>query len=221
MIFISRKLSSSSVFRQMLESKANLIGLSLIEFKSILFDKTPSTDWLFFYSKSGIKYYLSQLDTLDTLAPIAVIGKASADFLKANYNLEAQFVGTGHPKETAAEFLLVAKNQKVVFVQAKNSKQSVQKILGEQVNAIDLLVYDNCAKTDFEIPKANILVFTSPLNVHAYFSKYAYQQEQTIISIGQTTAHALKSHGIDQITIAKEPSEKALANCCLALINNN
>lgn len=221
MIFISRDLSSKSVFRQMLGTKTSLIGLSLIEFKSILFDRIPRADWLFFYSKSGIKYCLSQLDTLDDLTPIAVIGQASADFLKANYNIEAQFVGTGHPEKTAAQFSLVAKGQKVVFVQAKNSKQSVQNILGKQVIPIDLLVYDNCAKTDFEVPKANVLVFTSPLNVEAYFSKYTYQQEQTIISIGQTTARALKEHGVDEIIIAKEPNEKALADCCLALISNN
>jgi uroporphyrinogen-III synthase len=221
MIFISRDLSSNSVFRQMLKNKASLIDLSLIEFKPILFDRIPSSDWLFFYSKNGIKHALSKLNILDDLAPIAVIGQASADFLKANYNIEAQFVGTGHPRETAAQFLSVAKDQKVVFVQAKNSKQSVQNILQKQVKSIDLLVYDNCPKTDFDLPEANILVFTSPLNVAAYFSKYAYQQDQTIISIGQTTARALEKHGIDEIIIAKEPNEKALANCCLALISNN
>lgn len=220
-IFISRDLSLDSIFRQQLEDKATLVGLSLVEFSALAFDKIPDSDWLFFYSKNGIEYCFSQLDTLDNLPPIGVIGKASAEFLKLHYNINAQFVGTGHPKETAAQFLSVANGQKVLFVQAKNSKQSVQKLLSKKVFVESLLVYDNYPKTDFELPQLDVLVFTSPLNVAAYFANYSYQKGQAIISIGRTTEQALKEQGIKTIILAAEPSEKALAACCLALIQKN
>ncbi|BDS13877.1 uroporphyrinogen-III synthase [Aureispira anguillae] len=218
-VFISRALNPAGAFHQLLHSKTNLIGLSLIEFEPLVFGPLPSADWLFFYSKKGIQYCLSQLDDLDTLPPIGVMGQASADFLSLNYKIQAQFIGTGDPIETAQKFSRQAKGKKVIFAQAQYSKQSVQQLLGESIQSYNLLTYTNCVKTDFELPWIDILVFTSPLNVAAYFAQYPYCQGQQIVSIGNVTAKALLEHHIDHFIIAESPHEQSLAKACLGLIS--
>lgn len=217
-VFISRDLEEDSVFKERIASKATVIGLSLIEFKAVPFGKLPIGDWLFFYSKKGIHYCLSQLDNLDQLPPIGVIGQASADFLWSKYKIQAQFIGTGHPEGTAFAFSKLVQNKKVVFAQAQHSKQSVQQLLDKNVIFYNVITYQNEVKVDFELPWIDILVFTSPLNVKAYFDIYSYHSTQKIISIGRVTAKALNEIGITTLTIAAAPNELELATACLALI---
>lgn len=217
-VFISRDLEKDSVFKEQIASKAKLIGCSLIEFKAVPFGQLPTCDWLFFYSKKGIHYSLSQLEDWEQLPPIAVIGQASADFLWSKYKIQAQFVGTGHPEETALAFSKLAKGKKVVFAQAQHSKQSVQQLLDKNVVFCDVITYQNEVKVDFELPPIDILVFTSPLNVQAYFDKYSYHNTQKIISIGRVTAKALNAIGITTLTIAAAPNELELAAACLQFI---
>lgn len=217
-IFISRDLKEDSIFKELVTSKGQIIGCSLLEFSPVAFKVLPTTDWLFFYSKKGIEYCLSQLEDWSDLPPIGVIGSASADFLLTNYGLKAQFVGTGHPEKTAQQFLALAKRKVVTFVQAQNSKQSVQQLIADEIMVRNLIVYQNRIKQHFELPIADILVFTSPLNVRAYFSKYPYQKHQKIISIGKVTTKALEQQGIQQIIMATMPSEQALAMTCLQIL---
>lgn len=217
-IFISRALEEDSVFKEHVASKAQVIGLSLIEFKAVSFGNLPPSDWLFFYSKKGIYYCLSQLNSLDKLPLIGVIGQASADYLWSTYQLQADFIGTGHPEETALAFSKLVQGKKVVFAQAQQSKQSVQRLLDKNVVFYDVITYQNKKKVDFQLPFVDILVFTSPLNVTAYFDQYAYHSSQKIISIGRVTAKALKDIGIETIIIAEAPNERALAKACLQII---
>lgn len=217
-IFISRDLEEDSVFKQQLASKAEIIGRSLIHFQAISFEALPACDWLFFYSKKGIYYCLSQLDDLEQLPPIGVIGQASADFLSSKYNIQAKFVGSGHPEATALAFSKLAKNKKVIFARAQHSKQSVQQLLDDSIIIDDLITYQNEKKVSFTLPPIDILVFTSPLNVKAYFNQYSYCSTQKIISIGRVTAKALNQLGITNLTIAAAPNELELATACLELI---
>ncbi len=217
-IFISRDLEQDSVFAQYVAPKATIIGSSLIEFKAVHFDKLPTCDWLFFYSKKGIHYCLSQLEEKASLPPIGVIGQASANFLYSKYQIQAQFVGTGHPEETALAFSKLVQGKKVVFAQALHSNQSVQQLLDKNVICYNMITYQNEVKIDFKLPPVDVLVFTSPLNVKAYFDQYTYHTSQKIISIGRVTAKALKAIGITTFTIATAPNERALAVACLQAI---
>ena len=215
-VFISRNLSSDSIFRKLLSEKTVLTNLSLIDFSPLPFVSMPDVVWLFFYSKNGIKYYLSQVNLKQKLPMIAVMGTASAAYLKSDFMITADFTGDADPQAVAEQFFSLAKNQKVAFVQAKNSRKSVQNLA--DFNASDLIVYDNFAKVDFNLPAADILVFTSPMNAGAYFDRYSYLTGQHIIAIGETTANALKSIGLDDVIVAKKANEQSLADACLALI---
>ena len=219
-IFISRELKSNSPFLALLADKAKVIGSSLIDFKAVPIARIPQADWLFFYSKKGIRYFFEQLPKGFSLPSLAVIGKASADYLYKNYQLQADFIGTGHPEATAQQFLSLAQQKKVVFVQAKQSRQSVQQLIKTQVETEALIVYDNVPKTTFELPVADILVFTSPMNAQAYFAQYPLKDHQQVVSIGHSTAKALKILNIHNFHIAEQPNEAALAQTCLTLLSN-
>lgn len=217
-IFISRDLQSNSPFVQLLADKAALQGLSLIDFEAISFSQVPQSDWWFFYSQRGMDFFFQQQAvTPDSAAAIAVMGAASANYLKEQYGLAATFVGQGKPSAIATQFTQVAHGQSALFIQAKHSKASVQQLLPNTISQESLIVYNNTIKTVFSVKKADILVFTSPLNVQAYFGRYAYAATQQVISIGRTTGAALQVRSIPFI-LAKHPQETALAKACLDLI---
>lgn len=211
-ILITRHLTETSCFKQQLEATGfRVYGQSLIEFTPVPFKSPPMTDWLFFYSRNGIKFFGESggFNTTNA-AKIATIGQSTATYLTEKYPLKATFVGTGHPKTTASLFLEVARQQSVLFPRARHSRQSVQQLVSRDVKVYDLVVYNNQKVYLKNLPIADILVFTSPLNVEAYFDTLVRLSHQKIIAIGQTTSRKLETLGIKDFIVAKYPSEKGL-----------
>lgn len=218
-IFISRQLSADSVFLNTLSPLGlTILGESLIEFKTILFDTIPSSDWLFFYSKNGVKYFFEQLSVDIKLPKLATIGKSTAQYLEQNYPFKVSFVGTGDPKSTAAQFLKKAEGKNITFVQALHSKQSVQLLLDKQIESNNLVVYQNIARQNIKNPNAEILVFTSPMNAENYYKNFSCLKPAKIVVIGKSTAKALEKLGISNYLIADAPNEAALAKKVLELL---
>ncbi len=219
-IFISRHLNNRSLQGLLTSKGFSVLGESLIDFSRIPFQELPSCDWLFFYSKKGVRFFLESLidgkHDIPKHVKCAAMGNGTAKALKA-YGIELDFVGNGEPNQTAKDFLALVKNKTVVFARAKRSKQSIQlRIEQEGVRCLDLIVYDNKIRDDFDFENTfNILVFTSPLNVHAFFSKYKLKPNQQLIAIGDTTAKALNDLGYSDIKIASTPSEEALVEVLL------
>ena len=217
-VFISRDLSPDSVFKQLLEGQGlNVIGQSLIECTPVAFGECKAVDWLFFYSKNGVRYFFEGLK--QPLLPsirFATMGLGTASILQ-KYGYTVDFIGTGHPVSTASAFLKVAKQQRVLFPRAKNSQKSIQGLLGTTIKMEEVVVYANNPKSHFHIPYCGYLVFTSPLNAQAYFSEKTLKQGQNIIAIGNTTATALKKMGAIDIYRAAYPSEKAMAELVLTI----
>ncbi|MEM1325733.1 MAG: uroporphyrinogen-III synthase [Bacteroidota bacterium] len=217
-VFISRELAADSIFRaRMQEAHIPLTAFSLIEFELSSFDAVPLTDWIFFYSKRGVHYFLEGCKKLDLpqdyfqYVQWACIGEGTATALRqAGYKLD--FIGDGQPKNVAAAFSIIATGKRALFPQAQWSRQSVQKLLSEHIQSIDLIVYTNKPKSHYVMESRRILVFTSPLNAEAYFHRHDLQPGQRIVAIGNTTADALRRLGFHECTIAKAPNEQALAN---------
>lgn len=214
-VFITRDIKETDFFKIALEEVGyTVLGESLIEFSAVSFDLIADLDWLFFYSKNGVRFFFNQLNCqqLDIIKnkKIGTIGKGTAKFLKQNYSLEPNLIGTGDPLQTAQMFAQVAENQKVLFPRAKKSKKSIQTLLSDVVEVIDLVVYKNQPKPEINIPEVDILVFTSPMNAQVYFQKYKLESMLKIIAIGNTTAKALRIIGVKNIIISKNPSEQSL-----------
>lgn len=220
-LFISRELSPKSVFLQLLQAKGYQVsGQSLIAFEPMDFSTYPTTDWIFFYSARAAEYFSFGLEKSGLSWPsatkIAAIGGGTARGLQAQ-GWRVDFIGNGHPAAVAAHFAPLIQGQTVLFPRAKNSKQSIQRLLPPQLETLDLIVYRNEPKSQFSIPPADILVFTSPMNAKTYFQKYAMAKGQQLISIGASTSQALVELGHPQVIEAKEPSEKGLAHAVFRL----
>ncbi len=216
-IFISRHLTEDSPFRKTFASLPHIIhDKSLIQFEAIAFKYTESIDWIFFYSKKGVDFFLKQT-SFPPQTKIATLGKATAIYLES-LGYTVHFAGMGDPYMTAQAFLDFAKAQKVLFPQAKNSRQSIEKILGAQIFSQPIIVYDNQPIKNINIFVCDILIFTSSLSVEIYYNNYPQNEKQKIIAIGKTTFETLQNLGIENIYMSKYATEEALLETCISLL---
>ncbi len=221
-VFISRDLSPESPFRSQLEAADFMVtGRSLLDFKLIPFSAFPTTDWIFFYSRKAVNFFFTQLQNLPIDLKIAAYGPGTAEALKA-HKVTADFVGTGEGVSTLAAFFKIAGDHPtVLFPQAYHSRRTIEKLAGDQVKSFSLIVYDNVPKTAIEVSAATFLVFTSPLNVKAYFDHHSIAKYQRIIVIGKTTGAALEAYGTVDFEVARTPSEEGLAATLLELYEDS
>ncbi|MGB1216344.1 MAG: uroporphyrinogen-III synthase [Saprospiraceae bacterium] len=215
-IFITRSQTSESYFYALLTQAGHeVIGESLIDFSPIPFILPKDADVLFFYSRKGVQYFFSQIKQIPKMK-FACMGQGTADEL-IKINIIPDFIGDGNPKKTAELFKVFLGERKAVFIHAENSKKSIQKILNNSINHFGIIAYSNQKKKEFNHPNADVLVFTSPMNVEAYFNFFSIKKEK-IIAIGNTTANKLKELKINNFFISDFPSEKSLAEKVFELI---
>jgi len=219
-IFISRDLPQDSIFK----NKISLLGYkvidtSLIRMSQIRYSYSPLSDWIFFSSKNAIKYFFAQNPVILRKTRFAVFGKGSARYLR-EFDKRADFIGEGNDAALIAkQFAALINNETVLFPMAIDSIQTVQRRLGYNNVAKNLFVYKTELKTNFTIPKAEILVFTSPSNVEAYFSKYTIESDQKVIAIGTTTQQKLNRYGVKNVDIPNSFDEESLLQKTWQLAN--
>lgn len=222
-IYISRPKEESKAFCSIISSQieATIICHSQIRFEFVKARPLPLVDWVFFYSKKGVHFFCQQLPSEKRLANIklAAMGTGTATELK-QYKLSPSFVGSGHPAKTAQEFLQLAKGQKVAFVQSVHSRQSVQRLLYQEIDALDYIVYENILAPTTIFPTPDMITFTSPMNVKAFLQSNTIQKHQIIVAIGKTTKKALEKRQLTNVHVPEKPSQEALAELVLSLIPN-
>ena len=211
-LFISRELASDSPVRAFAQKYGMLLrAASLIEFAPVPFGPLPAVDWLFFYSKNGVRYFMRSLrergEKIET--PVAVLGLGTLNALKA-FGKSADFAGNGQPEAVAAAFRQIAAGQRVLFIRAQQSRRSIQHLLQDDLMVEDLVVYANEIRLPDQPFQGDYLLFTSPMSVVAYAQKYELQQAKIIVAIGQTTATQLRKLGIEKVEVAARPDEEAL-----------
>lgn len=193
------------------KNKLELVAESLISFFPVDFSLLPETDWLFFYSKNGVRFFMRTLQEkgLKITQPVGVMGLGTLNALK-EFGKSADFAGNGRPEEVAAAFKEIVRGKRVLFLRAQQSLRSIQQLLEEEVEVRDLVVYANEIRLPNNDFQADFLLFTSPLNVEAYAQKYDLNQAEMIVAIGKTTAAKLQSLGVKDIKLATRPSEEAM-----------
>ena len=133
------------------------------------------------------------------------------------YVLDISFVGNGKPEEVAQLFQETRKqHEPVCFIRANNSVDSVHNLLKSD-NTFSIPVYDNQPIEEIPVEDFDILIFTSPMNVDAWFSKNKYV-DQEIIVIGSTTKNAVLRHVNRDVLVANEPSEDGITKLLLELV---
>lgn len=212
-VFISRFLAKDSRFKPYLQKLGwKVTDMSLVRVSGILFPDAPKCDWIFFSGKTAIRYFFEQQPFVHSATRFAVPGKGSEQTLR-QYGRTASFVGHGNDLTLIARrFAKKVEGKKVLFPQSIDSLQTVQRCLSLDTNAKDLFVYKTELKTDFKLPRHELMIFTSPSNVHAYFAKYDIKPGTRVMAIGTTSMKALNRMGITDVILPESFDEKSLIN---------
>jgi len=206
-VFITSDLKEEDYLVRVLKAHNYTVNYeSFIEFSPVEFEQPNDADWLFFSSKNGVKFYFkSQTSNLKSQIKIAAINQGTAQSLY-ELGLKVDFIGKGNDlNKIATEFDAVA-NGKIVFPQAERSMQSIQKNLLKNENLESLIIYKNQPKQNLQLRKEQILIFTSPMSVEAYFKNNTQENNQQIVSIGKTTTKKLAEFSVKNLKTAIEPS---------------
>jgi uroporphyrinogen-III synthase len=83
---------------------------------------------------------------------------------------------------------------------------------------INLAIYDDLPKSNFEVAPSDIYVFTSPLNVIAYSKKYDLS-DKNCLGIGETTAEQLKSSGALNVLMSPFSTEESMAQTVINFLS--
>ena len=214
-VFISRELSEYSYFKKSLvKHQIEVEARSLIrtvptihKIDSYIFKQA---DWIFFSSKNGIEYFFRLNPTLSKETKFGVVGRGSEDALK-QLGKKVSFVGeSSDTTEVAEEFAAIANGQTIVFPSAKDSLRTIQQGLSAETKIIDLTIYETILEENVAQTYADVLVFTSPSNVDAYFADNLLEPGQQVVAIGKSTGKKFEEMGVKYILPAS-PDEIGLA----------
>jgi uroporphyrinogen-III synthase len=219
-LFVSRSLDNDSPLKQLAQDEGiHLTAESLIKISRIPFSFTPPAQWVFFSSKNSIINFFEQNPVLSETTKFAVIGTASAESLR-KYEKEAHFIGSGTDLKAIAQlFKEKIGNDSVLFPQAIDSLQTIQKQLAFSNTSYNLYTYKTNLRADFQLPTQDILVFTSPSNARAYFSKYRAEEGQRFVAMGTSTRYALAENGIRNCILPESFTEEGLKDAVLGAMN--
>ncbi|WP_026904634.1 hydroxymethylbilane synthase [Pedobacter glucosidilyticus] len=220
-VFISRELSEHSYFYKALTKH----GIE-IEARSLI--KTVPTihkldsyifrniDWIFFSSKNGIEYFFKLNPVLPKDVKFGVAGRGSEDALRQLGKVPS-FVGdNGDITEVADEFASVANGTHVLFPSAKDSLRTIQKALSQETQITNLTIYETILVDDVDQSFADVLVFTSPSNVEAYFVDNLLEPGQKIVAIGVSTGKKFDEMNVPYI-LPSSPDEIGLAEAVFGI----
>lgn len=205
-IFVSRPLESNSNIKIYLKSiHVEFEAISLIDFSQTPF-LLPNTDWLFFYSKSGVRFFFDQLNQKIDLSiyKYASFGVSTGKYLEKQIGRALDYSGNSNATQVAEALTKKSKKETICFVVGENSLRSIQSLLPVEINKKEIVVYKNQPRTTLELHHFDIAIITSPMNATTFLKSGGSADHY--ISIGNTTSEVLKSLNINS-SIAKSPSE--------------
>jgi len=215
-VFISRSLEDESPFRSALHGyNVQIRDELLIQFSPIAYNQ-PQSDWIFFYSRTGVKFFIENGGDL-TEKKIGTFGPQTALFFEHYTDIKPDFIGSGEKYDVTERLSQILKKSSCLFVIGKNSLRSVQSIRNSSSD-LEVIVYDNKPKEEFNIDPPDIAVFTSPMAARTYFKKYP-KRNHSNLAIGQTTlTELLKLNRINSVK-SEKASEYSLAQKVIEKLN--
>ncbi len=224
-VFISRELSENSYFRKALKKhNIEIEARSLIRTVPVILKLDNfilrNVDWVFFSSKNAVEYFFQLDPLLPKKVKFGVMGSGSEDALRRQ-GYFVDFSGEGiDSADVAAEFAKLANGTTVLFPSAEGSLRSIQKVLSADTKIIDLPVYETILEDNIEQSGAEIMVFTSPSNVEAYFANNLIHPDQRVIAIGKSTAKKLDEIQV-KYTLPYSPDETGLAEAVFGVVHGS
>lgn len=216
-VFITRDLRKRDYFANVLTGNGYTVkGKALIEIKKVSIKGLPSAEWVFFASKNAVRYFFEQCPEADKFK-YAAVGKATSAELR-KFGKQADFIGYSvDTKLTGKQFAATVKDSTVLFPQAKGSMRTIQQQFANSKQVIDMVVYETIKNNMEEIPNAEILVFTSPSNVEAFFEKNKINPGQKVVAMGDATANLLKRFGVKRYSMPASFDDIGLAQAVFGL----
>lgn len=218
-VFITKNLREKDYLPRALKNlNFPIEGKSLIEFKEIPMGFLPKSDWIFFSSKHAVRYFFNQKPEIGKVK-IGCVGKATADELRA-FGFRAEFIGQStDTKLIGKQFSSIAGSSSILFPIAKESLQSIQSQIVKQDKVINLPVYKTLKHSVEVDSDTDIIVFTSPSNVDAFFEKNKFSPTQKAVAMGEATQKALIKKGAksNQIVITNSFDDLGLFQAILQL----
>lgn len=208
--FITRSLSSTSAFQKLREKGHQVTDKSLVQINFLDFTTAKESDWIFFYSSNGIKAYFDK-QKFDANIKYGVMGSGSAQTFETLTGHTPLFIGNGNPKNSANFFLKEYTDATICFAKATTSLDHVEQLISDKIKCQNVIVYSNTKKAVANFPSFDVLIFTSPLNVEAYFDTQGYHDE-VVFAIGETTAKKVYSVIGVSPHYCTAPSEENLYN---------
>lgn len=220
-VFISREVAENNYFRKALEKhNIEIEARSLIRTFPIVNILDPfylkNIDWIFFSSRNGVEYFFRLKPMLSKHVKFGVVGRGSEDALRKQGHL-ADFVGeSGDIQEVAETFAALVKGETVLFPRAQDSLLTIQNSLAEDTKVVDLPIYETVMEDDVDQTYAEVLIFTSPSNVDAYFTDNLLDPGQKVIAIGNSTGKKFEEMGVT-FTMPYSPDEIGLAEAVFGI----
>ncbi|MBP3941974.1 hydroxymethylbilane synthase [Sphingobacteriaceae bacterium WQ 2009] len=222
-VFISREIDENSyLYKALNNHQIQFDARSLIKIYPIINKLDPfilkHVDWIFFGSKNGIENFFKLEPRLSKKTKIAVVGRGSEEALR-QFDRVPDFSGEAlgvNMEQIALEFAAVANGGTVLIPRAKESLETIQKALSEDTKIINMPVYETVLEENVDKTNAEVLIFTSPSNVEAYFTENLLDPEQQVICIGRSTGAKFDEMGIPY-TLPYSPDEIGLAEAVFGL----
>ncbi len=222
-VFITRDLDENSYLgRYLAKHQVQVDARSLIKIYPTI-NKLDSfilkrADWIFFNSKNAIDHFFKLDPLILKRTKLAVLGRGSEDALR-KYDRVADFSGDNLGIKTtdiAKEFAKLVDGQTVFIPRAKDSLLSIQQELTPETKVIDMPIYETVLEENVDKSNADVLIFTSPSNVEAYFRDNLVDPGQQIICIGHSTAKSVEAMGL-RYTLPFTPDEIGLSEAIFGL----
>lgn len=222
-VFISREIASGSYFaRAMGKHGTKIDGRSLIRTTGLPLEldsfELQLVDWVFFTSRNSVIHFFEQNPELSKSTRFAVIGRGSEEQLR-QAGFVPNFTGadSGIDMEgVAAEFGQLADGATVLIPRAVDTLGTMRRGLTAGTKVWDVPIYQTKLVDEVAASDAEVLIFTSPSNVRAYFSANQLAPGQRIISIGYASGKELEKLG-HRYVLPATPDEIGLAEAVFGL----
>jgi uroporphyrinogen-III synthase len=207
--FISRAFDETPDLEAFLTSKGfEIQALSMIQREYIPFTKPEiyPEQWLFFSSPYAVKAWFDQGGPI---AKLAAIGEGSANALQRYHQVD--FCGTSSDTtKTAAEFIKIVTRFPVIFPSAEKGLRQIQQALSPD-QFLDIVCYRTLHAPQIVAP-ADLYIFSSPSNVHAFFSMNKLAARAKIVAYGPSTSKALRQYQQSNVVESTGTSSRELIN---------
>jgi uroporphyrinogen-III synthase len=137
------------------------------------------------------------------------MGKGTAQTL-LEYQLHADFVGSSSdPEMVANEFQKVLQSKEIIlFPQSVQTRNSIAPLLKDCT--IERLQTYSTSSVAINPIDCDLYIFSSPSNVHSYFTQHPAPIQQLCIAFGPVTAQALSQQKIENIHVLQNVTNQTI-----------